>query len=84
MWVCLCRGVTDSQINDAIEAGARTPGQIGRRCGAGTGCGGCLPELRRLLRERLNRTTCFDGRSCLEAADDVYAPHLEVSISIPA
>ena len=53
MWVCHCKGVTDGQIRTAIEAGARTPVEIGSYCRAGTGCGGCLPEVCRLLDDHL-------------------------------
>ena len=53
MWVCHCKGVTDGQIRTAIDAGARTPLEIGTYCRAGTGCGGCLPEVCRLLDDHL-------------------------------
>jgi bacterioferritin-associated ferredoxin len=53
MWVCLCKGVTDGQIRSAISAGALTPVEIGAHCRAGTGCGGCLPEVCRLLDDHL-------------------------------
>jgi bacterioferritin-associated ferredoxin len=53
MWVCLCKGVTDRQIRSAIAAGARTPVEIANRCRAGTRCGGCLPEVCRILAEHL-------------------------------
>ncbi|MEW6471758.1 MAG: (2Fe-2S)-binding protein [Actinomycetota bacterium] len=53
MWVCHCKGVTDGQIRSAISAGARTVVEIGAHCRAGTGCGGCLPEVCRLLDDHL-------------------------------
>ena len=49
MWICHCKGVTDGQIRSAILGGARTPVEIGARCRAGTGCGGCVPAVCRLL-----------------------------------
>jgi bacterioferritin-associated ferredoxin len=50
MFVCHCRVVTDRQIADAIACGARDECQIAAACGgAGSRCGGCLPEVRRLL-----------------------------------
>lgn len=55
MWVCLCKGVTDRQVRAAIRAGARTPCDIALRCRAGTGCGGCVPEVCRLLDDHFAR-----------------------------
>jgi bacterioferritin-associated ferredoxin len=51
MWVCHCRAVTDSHVRQAIAAGANDEAEIGRVCGAGTGCGSCHDELRRLCEE---------------------------------
>jgi len=51
--ICHCKGVSEGQIRSAINAGARTPVEIGDRCRAGTGCGGCLPEVCRLLDDHL-------------------------------
>lgn len=55
MLVCHCRVVTDRAIKRAIDHGAETVDEIGDRCGAGTTCGGCHPELERLLSERARR-----------------------------
>ena len=51
MYICHCRGVTDGRVRGAIEDGACEPAEVGRRCGAGTRCGGCLPALEALLAE---------------------------------
>jgi bacterioferritin-associated ferredoxin len=51
MWLCHCRAVTDSKVRDAIAAGADDEIEIGRACGAGTGCGSCHEQLRRLCDE---------------------------------
>jgi bacterioferritin-associated ferredoxin len=51
MWVCHCRAVNDSTVRDAIASGAADEYEIGRECGAGTGCGSCHDELRRLCEE---------------------------------
>lgn len=49
MYVCQCRAVTDGRVRAAVAAGARDPAELQRRCGAGGGCGGCLPALRAML-----------------------------------
>lgn len=51
MFICHCQAVTDRAIKAAIEAGARSVGEIGDECDAGTGCGGCHLALRQLLAE---------------------------------
>lgn len=50
MVVCLCKGVAEDAIRRAIRAGARTVPEIGRACGAGTGCGSCQNLLACALR----------------------------------
>lgn len=51
MYVCLCEGVNEEAVRRVIAAGARDADAVGRCSGAGTGCGGCFPELCRLLEE---------------------------------
>jgi bacterioferritin-associated ferredoxin len=49
MYVCHCRAVTDTEIREAITAGACDLDEVGRRCGAGVTCGGCCPLILELL-----------------------------------
>lgn len=51
MYVCSCRGVTDTQVKEAVVAGAGSVDDVTRACGAGGGCGGCHDLLARLLAE---------------------------------
>ncbi len=52
MLVCLCSGTHDTQIRAAVRAGASDRPQVARACrGAGQGCGSCLPQIDRLIRE---------------------------------
>jgi bacterioferritin-associated ferredoxin len=72
MWVCHCKGVTDRQIRSAIRAGARTVVEISDHCRAGTGCGGCLPEVCRLLDDHLTSQAFYaacDGCPLLAAEE---------------
>jgi bacterioferritin-associated ferredoxin len=66
VWVCHCRAVTDSHVREAIAAGADDENEIGRVCGAGTGCGSCHAELRRLCEE--SRPNASSKRSSLVGA----------------
>jgi assimilatory nitrate reductase catalytic subunit len=47
--VCACFGVGRTTICDAIAAGAGSSAEIGAQLRAGTSCGSCIPELKRLL-----------------------------------
>jgi assimilatory nitrate reductase catalytic subunit len=47
--VCACFGVGRTTICDAIASGARSAAEIGLRLKAGTNCGSCVPELKRLI-----------------------------------
>ena len=47
--VCACFGVGRTTICDAIAAGAGTAAEIGVQLKAGTNCGSCLPEMKRLI-----------------------------------
>ncbi len=51
MWICHCRAVTDARIRAALGEGARNEDEVGKACGAGTRCGGCRDEVRRLCQE---------------------------------
>lgn len=47
--ICACFGVKSQAIERAIASGACSTEAIGARLKAGTNCGSCLPELRRIL-----------------------------------
>jgi len=49
MIVCMCHPTSDRDVDAIIDDGARTVEEISRRCGAGTGCGACVEELRERL-----------------------------------
>ncbi len=50
MYVCICKGVTENQIRDAIRGGSCTRKEISRRLKVGTACGKCKREVGDLLR----------------------------------
>jgi assimilatory nitrate reductase catalytic subunit len=47
--VCACFGVGRDAVRSAINGGATSVGDIGRVLRAGTNCGSCLPELKRII-----------------------------------
>jgi assimilatory nitrate reductase catalytic subunit len=55
--VCACFGVGRASICDAIASGANTAAEIGGRLKAGTNCGSCIPELKRLIAQTPTAST---------------------------
>jgi assimilatory nitrate reductase catalytic subunit len=55
--ICACFGVAVDAVRQAVASGeARTVADIGRTLRAGTNCGSCLPELKRIiLHERVTQ-----------------------------
>ena len=48
MIVCHCKAVSDGAIRNAIADGAVDELDVAVSCGAGTGCGSCIDEVRRI------------------------------------
>lgn len=51
MYVCLCKGITDSQIRGAIAAGATDYPELRRALGLSSQCGRCAVHAREIFRE---------------------------------
>ncbi len=69
--VCACFGVGRNAICATIASGAvRSPAEIGARLKAGTNCGSCIPELKRLLAEAVRPELAADAPQCEMAATD--------------
>ena len=58
--VCACFGVGRTTICNAIAAGAGTAAAIGAQLKAGTNCGSCIPELKRLIAQTDVKSTGAD------------------------
>ncbi|MCB5339228.1 (2Fe-2S)-binding protein [Mycobacterium tuberculosis] len=57
MYVCLCVGVTNQTVCDAVARGASTSKEVAAVCGAGGDCGRCRRTLRAIIAAaRLNPT----------------------------
>ena len=59
MIVCMCRGVSDRTVRALIAAGAQTPTEVRKACGAGSDCGKCCAMLAELLED--GRGTDYRG-----------------------
>jgi len=65
MYVCLCMGVTDREIKDAVRDGACSVPEVMECTGAGTQCGSCRPS----IHEVVSRCAPGSGRRSLPMAD---------------
>nr|SHN99786.1 Hypothetical nitrate reductase large subunit [Moritella viscosa] len=46
---CACHQVTENDIIKAVESGADSVEAVGGCSKAGTGCGSCIPEIKRVM-----------------------------------
>jgi len=57
MFICICKGVTDTQIRQAVEKGARSIQCVRRELGVATQCCKCLTEAKEIIVETLSKKT---------------------------
>lgn len=60
MYVCVCQGVTDSQIRAEVNAGATSMRDLRNRLGVASQCGACGKCARHLLKEELRQQAGLD------------------------
>lgn len=53
MYVCLCRGITDQDIKNAMAEGASSFREVRDLLDLGTCCGRCTPESRSIINQEL-------------------------------
>lgn len=66
MYVCLCNGITESQIRDAVGDGARTLSELNLCLGVASCCGRCADCAQQVLHESLSSSDMW--RQQLSAA----------------
>jgi bacterioferritin-associated ferredoxin len=52
-YACLCNQVTDREVLEAIESGARCVDSVMAHCRAGGDCGTCHPTIEDLIEESM-------------------------------
>jgi bacterioferritin-associated ferredoxin len=58
VYVCLCHGITEKQINSCVEDGARTFSDLQGQLGVATQCGSCAHQACEILDESLRQSQC--------------------------
>ena len=51
VYICLCNGLTDCCIRQAVASGAGRPKEVYAACGCKAQCGGCTRSILALIRE---------------------------------
>jgi bacterioferritin-associated ferredoxin len=49
MKVCICKNISDRQIREALDQGARTLRDVYRELGVGSECGKCVCATRQII-----------------------------------
>ena len=55
MYVCLCRGITDRQVRQAVADGASSVRDVNEMLGTDIECGKCGLTTRQIVRQELER-----------------------------
>jgi len=59
MYVCICKGITDSQIRTAVQQGAESVRDLYRDQSLGSQCGKCVSAARSVIQcEKQSLTQC--------------------------
>ena len=74
MYVCCCNAVTDREVAEAIDAGARSRAEVTRSCGAGGDCGACHATIEGMI----------EAKVCGAKTEQVVSPVAPVSPLLPA
>jgi len=56
MILCICHGISDREVRALIDQGAATVRDISSQCKAGTDCGACVRDLRKMTRRKQRHT----------------------------
>ncbi len=63
MIICLCRDVSERQVETVIARGATTVSEVSRSCGAGSDCGACQHLLAALIEDKHSAVCASGGRT---------------------
>ncbi|MHA7002727.1 bacterioferritin-associated ferredoxin [Aeromonas schubertii] len=59
MYVCLCRGITDSQIRKAVQSGKREFRQLKQELEVGAQCGKCVRMAMEIIAQERDKTPLY-------------------------
>lgn len=59
MYICICKGITDKAIRNAVIDGANSFASVRKQLGVSSQCGRCAVDAKDLVNETLNEITTF-------------------------
>ncbi|MEX0961224.1 MAG: bacterioferritin-associated ferredoxin [Burkholderiales bacterium] len=62
MYVCLCNGITEGQIREAVDGGADSLLELRLRLGVASCCGRCADCAQQVLHETISSTASCERR----------------------
>ncbi len=68
MYVCICNGVTDTQILEAVANGCASVAELTMRTGCGSNCGSCLETAASMLAPARGAEPLFPILGVMQAA----------------
>jgi len=71
MYICLCRGVTERQIQDAINKGFNNYSKIRSKLQVGMQCGKCACHVKQIVKETVEIHD-FSHKSTNKIAENMY------------
>ncbi|MFT3907216.1 MAG: bacterioferritin-associated ferredoxin [Steroidobacteraceae bacterium] len=64
MYVCVCHGITDRQIHQAVDAGATSLRLVRKELPVGSNCGRCVGCAAQVIKDRLAQQQCVGAAPC--------------------
>lgn len=68
MYVCLCKGITDSQIRAAVDNGAESMRAVRDQLGVASQCGKCASLCRDIVKESLDSSSAIGAGTFYQVA----------------
>ena len=68
MYVCLCKGITDSQIRQAVDSGATSLRQVRQMLGVASQCGKCSCFAREVMNNAVQEKSMDADSLCYRLA----------------
>lgn len=63
MFICICNGITEKQIRDAVCCGADDLSELQVQLGVGAGCGTCTAFAEQILTETIEKQGLLENRA---------------------